>query len=380
MLYGTVDCTNSLEDGEVFIQISDEAADGTEELRIITEPRAIVTRMPCHHPGDVRLLRAVDKPALHHLVDCIVFPAKGRRPHPTEMSGGDLDGDEYWTCWNPTLINAVHHQYEAGEYPSPEKPKIRGEITNGMLIDFILEILANGGQVGVLSRRHLALCAQNSPTHPKALKLAGVISDALDFPKTGINSMTPKQFKELNVHDYPDFMQNATKKQFVCSKALGTLFRQMTGTVSCHVASLSEAPPFAIDEDFIVDGYQAYVEQAQLEYPEYCEKLNVILNTYDLADETELITGCHFGEVEEAKNNDDVETAGQEFRSLRLETKRIFERGLLSEYVVSLPSSGSAAGVNLCLSPSLARALIVNAKPRRGISRHTSLFGSIAGM
>ena len=334
MLYGTVDCTNSLEDGEVFIQISDQTADAPEELRIIIDPRVIVTRMPCHHPGDVLLLRAVDKPALHHLVDCIVFPAKGLRPHPTEMAGGDLDGDEYWTCWNPTLINAVHHEYIAAEYLSPEKPKIEGEITSAMLIDFILEILVNGDQVGVLSRRHLALCAQHSPEDPNALELAQVISEALDFPKTGMNSITPAKFKKLNVFDYPDFMENVTKNEFECSKALGTLFRQMSDTVSCHMARQNEAPSVTIDADLLVNGYQQYVAQAQREYADYCEKMSVILNTYELTDETELITGCHFTVVEEAKNNDDTETASQEFRSLRTETKHIFARGLPNEYVL----------------------------------------------
>ena len=56
-----------------------------EKIRL-TGP-VVVTRNPCLHPGDVRQLQAVDVPNLSHLVDCIVFPQSGMRPHPNEMSG-----------------------------------------------------------------------------------------------------------------------------------------------------------------------------------------------------------------------------------------------------------------------------------------------------
>ncbi|KAH8031251.1 hypothetical protein HPB51_014323 [Rhipicephalus microplus] len=45
----------------------------------------IVTKNPCMHPGDVGKLTAVNVPQLHHVRDCIVFPAKGDIPHPDEM-------------------------------------------------------------------------------------------------------------------------------------------------------------------------------------------------------------------------------------------------------------------------------------------------------
>ena len=49
-----------------------------------------MTRNPCLHPGDVRQLEAVDVPQLGHLVDCIVFPRQGSRPHPNEMAGDEI--------------------------------------------------------------------------------------------------------------------------------------------------------------------------------------------------------------------------------------------------------------------------------------------------
>ncbi|KAI3880226.1 hypothetical protein MKW92_051043, partial [Papaver armeniacum] len=52
----------------------------------------------------MRVLQAVNVPALHHMVDCVVFPQKGKRPHPNECSGSDLDGDVYFVCWDQELI------------------------------------------------------------------------------------------------------------------------------------------------------------------------------------------------------------------------------------------------------------------------------------
>jgi hypothetical protein len=90
MLLGIVDETNSLQYGQVFIQLRDLNG----ETQIIHNQKILITKNPAHFPGDIRKLDAVDCPALHHLYECVVFPAQGERPHPNEISGSDLDGDE----------------------------------------------------------------------------------------------------------------------------------------------------------------------------------------------------------------------------------------------------------------------------------------------
>ena len=72
-----------LKEGEVFIQTSEYGL----ENRIVSCPRVVVGRNPSLHPGDIRVLKPRNIPELRHLIDVIVFPALGNRPHPNEMSG-----------------------------------------------------------------------------------------------------------------------------------------------------------------------------------------------------------------------------------------------------------------------------------------------------
>lgn len=44
-------------------------------------------------PTGMICVQAVDRPELHHLVNCLVFPQQGTRSHANETSGGDLDGE-----------------------------------------------------------------------------------------------------------------------------------------------------------------------------------------------------------------------------------------------------------------------------------------------
>jgi RNA-dependent RNA polymerase len=52
----------------------------TSQKYFVVKSKIAVAKNPCMHPGDVRVLTAVDVPQLKHMVDCIVFPACGKRP------------------------------------------------------------------------------------------------------------------------------------------------------------------------------------------------------------------------------------------------------------------------------------------------------------
>lgn len=82
-----------------------EEEDMNQVEQKIIEGKLIVSRNPCTHPGDVRLLKGVNRPEFHHLNNVVVFPSTGERPLCNMMSGGDLDGDVYFVTWNKVITD-----------------------------------------------------------------------------------------------------------------------------------------------------------------------------------------------------------------------------------------------------------------------------------
>ena len=83
---------------EVSTRVDREDQFDMSKKRVVTGP-LVVTRNPCLHPGDVRQLEAVDVPELSHLVDCVVFPRCGARPHCNEMAGRDCGSKVVAGMW-----------------------------------------------------------------------------------------------------------------------------------------------------------------------------------------------------------------------------------------------------------------------------------------
>jgi hypothetical protein len=92
LLFGVCDAWGVLKEGECAVKVT---MDGDGQPRALSGMEILVTRNPCLHPGDLQKFKVVERSELAHLIDCIVFPTRGKRPAADLMSGGDLDGD---TC------------------------------------------------------------------------------------------------------------------------------------------------------------------------------------------------------------------------------------------------------------------------------------------
>ena len=224
---------------EVFVQLSKGANDKSE---VIKGP-IILARNPSLHPGDIRIVRGVDVPALHHLKDAVVLPQTGDRDVSSMCSGGDLDGDDYVVLWDKNLI-PVQWNHEAMDYTPPKPVTVTRNITVDDTTSFFVTYMKNDS-LPRIARAHLAIAdymddgVKNDKcmifwlsyrlvlTDCIGLRLAALHSLAVDYVKTGVPAIMPP---ELRPRKWPHFMEVVHKPKeqiYTSEKVLGQLYEQV---------------------------------------------------------------------------------------------------------------------------------------------------------
>lgn len=177
-----MDETGVLEDNEVYVPLRIEGA------AKLVQGDLVVTRSPALHPGDVKVARAVDVPEdspLRDLYNCIVFSSKGERDIPSQLSGGDLDGDVYQIFWRSALFPKI--LATPADYPIVAPIDIGREVTRSDMTDFFIKFMEQD-QLGRIANNHQTLADQREEGtfDEDCLTLATLHSTAVDFSKTGI--------------------------------------------------------------------------------------------------------------------------------------------------------------------------------------------------
>ena len=143
---------------EIFVQMT--GFEGGQETRIY-EGVCIVGRNPSLHPGDIRVVCAVDVPELHHLKDVVVFPRIGDRPVPNMLAGGDLDGDDFFVIWDPKLI-PKEWNHPPMDYQAPEPDELDRDVRVDDLKNFFVKYMQNDF-LALIAISHLALADKEGP-------------------------------------------------------------------------------------------------------------------------------------------------------------------------------------------------------------------------
>lgn len=191
-LFGVMDETGFLKENQVYITYD------TMGGRFDPPPGAgplLVTRSPALHPGDIQFPRHVIPPQGHPLrehTNVIVFSRYGARDLPSQLSGGDLDGDIYNVLWDTEAMPMK--VFKPADYPRVPPLDLGREVTKDDMSNFFIDFIRQDN-LGVIAVRHMILADQqeDGTRDPSCLELAGLHSTAVDFSKTGI----PVNMKEL---------------------------------------------------------------------------------------------------------------------------------------------------------------------------------------
>ncbi|KAE8354242.1 RNA dependent RNA polymerase-domain-containing protein [Aspergillus coremiiformis] len=206
---------------EIFVQVSRPETGGKPE---VIESLCILARNPSLHPGDIRVVRAVNVPQLRHLHDVVVLPQTGDRDIPSMCSGGDLDGDDYVVIWDQDLLPEDWFR-EPMQYTSNKAQDLNRDVTVNDITSFFVTYMKNNF-LPRIAHAHLALAdfLEDGVNEEKCIRLAQLHSDAVDYNKTGIPAILARN---LEPRKWPHFMEKFHKpkdRTYQSKKILGQLY------------------------------------------------------------------------------------------------------------------------------------------------------------
>ena len=244
-----------LQHGECFLwpQVPEDA---TRFAKPITG-KVIIAKNPALHPGDIRVLRAVDrrsgeaKRRGEGLRNVLVFPVdtRGKRSHAHETSGGDLDGDEFFICWDSRLTacnecepsNAYTDQDRLRQAPTADSDETLDD--EAKRIQYFLEFQEKNVLELIATHWLIFACQEKEGAwSPKCLELARKHSMAVDAPSSAFPALeakdapasVPKFLKEFSRREMLITTRKASSAS--CTKALRRISKM------CQIRRSRSAP------------------------------------------------------------------------------------------------------------------------------------------
>ncbi|WRT65728.1 uncharacterized protein IL334_002676 [Kwoniella shivajii] len=179
------------------------------------EGEVLAYRSPCKVPTDVRRFKAVYRPELTHLKDCIVLSAKSelcKRSPASYMSGGDYDGDTLQLFWDKDIVEHFRNPEDMyAETPDDfEKENFDKEIMKGTeflnkiecldeesstreMQGWLLGAMMGDELTGKYSDLHGNAVYTLGYSHPETIRLARMFCHVLDARKSGLRVKKEKR-------------------------------------------------------------------------------------------------------------------------------------------------------------------------------------------
>ncbi|KAF2762064.1 RdRP-domain-containing protein [Pseudovirgaria hyperparasitica] len=213
-LFGIMDETGYLEEGEVFITFEKSKSGFLKTSFLdLDNQQIIVTRSPALHPGDIQLATNIVPPDYHSLRahrNCIIFSQKGQRDLPSCLSGGDLDGDIYNIIWDQNAVRECRYVQKPADYARVTPISLDRPVTKEDMSSFFVKFMETD-QLGIIAVKHMCLADQkDAGTIDAGCKtLAEMHSTGVDYSKTGI-PIDMSQLRGLKIDRHrPDFLAPA---------------------------------------------------------------------------------------------------------------------------------------------------------------------------
>ncbi|KAL4970044.1 RNA dependent RNA polymerase-domain-containing protein [Aspergillus stella-maris] len=202
---------------EIFVQVHRPEDGGRYE---VIEGVCILARNPSLHPGDIRVVRAVNVPALQYLKDLVVLPQTGDRDVASMCSGGDLDGDDYIVVWDQDLLPDDWSR-EPMSYTGKKAQDLDRDVTVDNITSFFVMYMKNDCLPSI-AHAHLAWgdYLEDGVNEAKCMELAQLHSDAVDYNKSGTPAVMKRSLKPNN---WPHFMERKNSS-YRSGKILGQLY------------------------------------------------------------------------------------------------------------------------------------------------------------
>lgn len=139
-LFGIMDETGYLKEGQVYVTFD------TMNGRFAPPPgdrrKLVVTRSPALHPGDIQIAVQKIPPVGHPLrehYNVIVFSRHGARDLPSQLSGGDLDGDIYNVIWDMGAMPRTI--FQPADYPRVEPTDLGRKVEKEDMTQFFVDFM-----------------------------------------------------------------------------------------------------------------------------------------------------------------------------------------------------------------------------------------------
>ncbi|KAA8529779.1 hypothetical protein F0562_034121 [Nyssa sinensis] len=247
-------------------------------------------------------------------------------PHTDECSGSDLDGDDYFVCWDPDLIPP--QQIQPMDYSPAPSIQLDHEVTIEEVEEYFTNHIVND-TLGIIDNTHLVF-ADKEPDKARSkpcIQLAKLHSVAVDFPKTGVPAEIPPK---LRAKEYPDFMEKPDKTTYESQSVIGKLFREVKDMApqTCSITLFTEeGARNSYDPDMEVDGFENYISDAFNYKTEYDYKLGNLMDDYGIKTEAEILSGRMMKLSKKSfDRRKDAEEIGLAVRSLRKEARTWFNK------------------------------------------------------